>query len=644
MAALALEFDKLQAPWPERCPLLLDFAPLTFSPLVDAFADDCGAEILAFELPVYRLAAEAASEDAAADLFVIAGEYRKAEIAATGDDGAAAIAAVFDSNVWRGLIARGSASQGRAAGTTAAGAASWRHAAALAVGGRGIAGQAIHLAAASVQRWAYAAPLAGASSASHRRAGGIAREGAQGWRYPPSIYKAYAAAHERSRGIAAGGAQGWRYPPALWSSGRAEWRGVLGFAIGGVSIAGHARGIVISGLARWITPAGLSRLARHIFAPPPIGAPRSAQPRGPLRLEFDLLAPLRFAMPLRLDFLGAHGFHSLDGSFVVDNDIQIYRTSDHAALDPVSLGFERDISQWGYSINMSCAGDEQIALVSPASGPVEIVVSVNGQAFRFFLHARSGSARFADRSATIAGQSPAIALSSAIHPARDWSNPVAMSAAQVCDAELDGSGWAMEYGADIAALMAIDWVLPPRGVSYQRRAPLDSIGALATALGAQLTADRMAAILRLSPAYPGKPWDWGFGDAAIDIPADLAVVVGEEFMGGPGYDKAEAIGAWGGAHTIAVRQGKAGDNPAPAVSDPLITHNFVGYHRCLFELAKGGKWKTSTLRLPVVAGVGIPEPGTLARYGSDIGIVESVRVSVAFPEVWQDIKLKAWRG
>ena len=96
------------------------------------------------------------------------------------------------------------------------------------------------------------------------------------------------------------------------------------------------------------------------------------------------------------------------------------------------------------------------------------------------------------------------------------------------------------------------------------------------------------------------------------------------------------------------RAGTAGDILAPMVADPLTTHSNAARQRGIAVLSDTGRKAMLTLKLPVLPETGVIRPGKFVRYVDGatvrVGLVRSVTVDTAWPEVWQTIGVETHVG
>lgn len=225
-------------------------------------------------------------------------------------------------------------------------------------------------------------------------------------------------------------------------------------------------------------------------------------------------------------------------TIIVDNSISVIRVSDEAGIEAVSTRLSRDITQSDWELELDVADLDAIGMLRPANAePIELLVTLNGYAWRIAALDVSGPRRFAASRARVTGRSLSALLGGPYFRSRNHSNASDQLAAQLCDAELLYTGWGMAYHPDILTLMTQDWLVEAGGFSYQNKSPMEAIGMIAVALGAQLYCDRTAATLHMAPRYALPPWQWATATPDVVIPSDFVSVASERISSQPAWNQ-----------------------------------------------------------------------------------------------------------
>lgn len=271
--------------------------------------------------------------------------------------------------------------------------------------------------------------------------------------------------------------------------------------------------------------------------------------------------------------------------------LTLYRTPDGAEIEATNVSWATDSDSWGWRFTATIKKQSDLALLKPNSnGPREIACEINGHTFSGIVESYSVSRQFGQTGISIKGRSLSGYLSDPYAPKRSKAITAAYTAQQLAEQELDATGWTLDWQAQ-------DWLIPGGAYSYQELDPIAAIKRLANTVGAIVQSHPTDKRLIVKPRYPVSPHKWGDADTVLDaiLPASLMEQAGSQFKTLPTYNRAiTAGGKTGGVIVTLTRDGTAGDELAPLVTDELITHQNAGYERARIEIAKGGTWEEMT--------------------------------------------------
>lgn len=329
-------------------------------------------------------------------------------------------------------------------------------------------------------------------------------------------------------------------------------------------------------------------------------------------------------------------------TYLVLNTVTLVRASDSAPLTALSLALQIDTDSWTWGWDASIPGAE-LALVEPiaAGEPVELIATVNGEAFRLLAERIARDRRFAQSRLRISGRGRAAMLADPHSPIVTRSNGSDRSAQQLLADALTDNGVALGWTLD---WQAADWLVPA-GL-YNHTGPyIAHAQRLAEAAGAYVQADPLTDTLRILPRYPLLPWEWDTATPDVDLPSAPVVREAIEWLQRPDYNRVFVSGTEaGGILGQVTRAGTAGDVVAPMVTDPLVTHADAARARGRAILADTGRQARITLDLPILPETGILTPGQLIRYTDAgtprTGLVRSTAVRAQLPAARQTIELE----
>ena len=328
--------------------------------------------------------------------------------------------------------------------------------------------------------------------------------------------------------------------------------------------------------------------------------------------------------------------------YFVINNVTLYRVSDGAPVPVFNLSLSLDASSWAWGFDAVLPGKAEALVAGNASGPVELVASVNGTLFRVLAESISRERIFGDASIRISGRGRNAVLAAPYAPVMTFSNTEGRTARQLMDDVLTVNGiplgWAVDWGLS-------DWNVPA-GAFAQQGSWIDALTAIAGAAGGYLIPHPSAQTIRVRHRYPLAPWEWSTVTPDFVLPVDAVARESLRWLEKPAYNRVFVSGQDVGVLGQVTRAGTAGDVLAPMVVDSLITEAAAARQRGIAVLADTGHQLEVSLRLPVLAETGIIEPGAFVEYQDGsvtrLGLVRSTQVEAGLPEVWQTLGVQAY--
>ncbi|MCA3253666.1 MAG: hypothetical protein ING49_18330, partial [Rubrivivax sp.] len=329
--------------------------------------------------------------------------------------------------------------------------------------------------------------------------------------------------------------------------------------------------------------------------------------------------------------------------YFVINNVTLHRVPDGAEVPVFNLSLSLDAASWTWGFEASLPANAE-SLVDPgaASGPVELLASVNGTAFRVLAENINRERIFGDASIRISGRGRNAVLAAPYAPVMTFSNAEGRTARQLMDDVLTVNGvplgWSVDWGLT-------DWTVPAGAFAHQGTW-IEALAAIAGAAGGYLMPHPTAQSLRVRHRYPVAPWEWGSVTPDFVLPVDAVARESVRWLEKPAYNRVFVSGQEVGVLGQVTRAGTAGDLLAPMVVDALITEAAAARQRGIAVLADTGRQIEVSLRLPVLAETGIIEPGAFVEYQDGsvtrLGLVRATQVQAGFPEVWQTLGVQAY--
>lgn len=329
--------------------------------------------------------------------------------------------------------------------------------------------------------------------------------------------------------------------------------------------------------------------------------------------------------------------------YFVINNVTLHRLPDGLPVPVFSLSLSLDAASWTWGFDAQLPAKAE-ALVAPgsASGPVELVASVNGTVFRVLAENISRERAFGDASIRISGRGRNAVLAAPYAPVMTFSNAEARTARQLMDDVLTLNGiplgWTVDWGLT-------DWNVPA-GVFARQGTWIEALTAIASAVGGYLIPHPSDLSIRVRHRYPAAPWDWATVTPDFVLPIDAVARESLRWVERPAYNRVFVSGQDVGVLGQVSRAGTAGDVLAPMVVDALITEAAAARQRGLGVLADTGLQIEVSLRLPVLAETGIIQPGAFVEYQDGsvtrLGLVRSTQVEAGMPEIWQTLGVQGY--
>lgn len=328
---------------------------------------------------------------------------------------------------------------------------------------------------------------------------------------------------------------------------------------------------------------------------------------------------------------------------MVINSSTLRRVDNNQVLPTFGTTLSLDVDSWTWSITADMPVEAQplLARTNPAE-PVEVELTINGTPYRALVEQLVRNRSWGNWRISVRCRGLAAVLDEPYAPEQTWLGTSARTAQQIVNDVLTINnqpiGWTVDWGIT-------DWLVPAGAWSHQGTM-ISAINAVAKAAGAYVQPHPTARTLRILPRYPSVPWEWGAVTPDFELPSAVVSVEGVEWVDRAPYNRVFVSGTEWGINGQVTRTGTAGDQVAPMVSDPLITHVDAARQRGIAELGRGGKWANVSLRIPVLSETGLILPGRFVRYvdGSEsmLGIVRSIQVSDDTTDIWQTLGVESY--
>lgn len=290
--------------------------------------------------------------------------------------------------------------------------------------------------------------------------------------------------------------------------------------------------------------------------------------------------------------------------YVVTNTIAVVRLPDLTPIEALAVSASVDAQAWSWRIRLTLGREADLTLLDPVTaGPREVQITVNGFTLVGVVESYSRDRQFARGTWTVEARSPSAYLAEPYATPRSLVSSGLASAQQLALAELP-SGWTLIWQIP-------DWSVPAGAWSYDQLTPIQAIARIAAAAGAVVQPDPAAQTLRVVSRYPVSPDDWATATPAAIYTDAVLTRMGSSYSPAPTRNAVIVEGGTQGVRVIATRQGTAGDDPMPSITEPLCTALECGMERARVELDATGDRIEQSFALPILATLGVRLPGSL---------------------------------
>lgn len=321
--------------------------------------------------------------------------------------------------------------------------------------------------------------------------------------------------------------------------------------------------------------------------------------------------------------------------YIMANEVFLLRIEGNMMIPATDLSISFDRDSWCHQLSATVPYS-YLDAVMPSPAPVKVAAFVNGTEFRILVERVGTTRAFGKKSVVISGRSVACEIDTPYVAAPYRTNAVAMTAQQLIGAALEYSTYSQDWRID-------DWLVPAGALSMAG-SPISVAGHVAEAAGAVLAADWSQNVLRMMPRYPVKPWDWASATPDYIIPAAVAETESIEWTETPAFNAVFISGVDQGIVARVKRAGTAGDQVAPMITHPLISHPVAASQKGISVLSAGGRKATMQITMPVLDEVGIVEHCRLIEFSDGgktrRGVTCGNNIAAGWPTLRQTITVE----
>jgi hypothetical protein len=329
-------------------------------------------------------------------------------------------------------------------------------------------------------------------------------------------------------------------------------------------------------------------------------------------------------------------------TYVTVNAASLVRWPDLTPLPVTRMTVETDFGSWCWALSATLVGPGAWDAVEPDPTPVEVLATINGQAWRFVLDTPTRRQKFADDRVEVRGRSRSAWLADpyALPSVRDESN--AREMVQLAEAALDGTDWTLQWDLE-------NWLVPA-GRYRGYTTPIEALRNLVRVTDDGLYTDPTAEVLTAYKKWPVAAWLVDGLAPAIEVPSAAILTLDRTPVYSPPLSGVYVSGTTHGALALVRVDGTDGaaQPPEPLVHELLCdTAGVAARQRGLNALSDSGpgyRIAADTLFNPEASpAFPLLPPGQVATLASVKGVTRAVRIAVTWAsglQVIQSVELE----
>lgn len=252
-------------------------------------------------------------------------------------------------------------------------------------------------------------------------------------------------------------------------------------------------------------------------------------------------------------------------SAVVENTLSAVLLPGRELLHITDVSIDSDRESRFRSGQITFADHDSLFAALPVNGEPRVVeINLNGYLFHALVENHAERRSWNSVSRSMRWRSPAALLEAPYSAQRAYTNPIALTAHQLAERELEGTGWALDWRGE-------DWLVAAGALSYGALTPLAAIQRIAATAGYVVSSLPDQQVIVVQSRYPQPPWLWASVTPALVLDGDSAYTLSRENRPGMGYQGVTLVGTRTGNCAIVKFGGGDGSPPAEQISDELFT-------------------------------------------------------------------------
>lgn len=339
-------------------------------------------------------------------------------------------------------------------------------------------------------------------------------------------------------------------------------------------------------------------------------------------------------------------------TYLIMNASSLIEVTSNTPLEFKDLTIGLDADSFAWTMSCTILNRASMNLIRPTSeGPAEVIATINGHAWRFVVERYSLDRRFAREAYQVKGVSRSQLLAAPYAPKRTGRITTQTNATQAMAEQLQFTGFSVTRQQGLT-----DYIIPADAWGWDQKTAMEVVAELAAAQGAIVVPDRDTDELHIKHRYK-LVGPWAYDDQPIEfvdaiVQDTMTISYASQWEPQPEYNAVFVSGVTEGVAVDVIRQGTAGDKPAPDIFDDLNVEAYQCRERGMAAIAAGGNQEIVTLEtvLPTSGSPGLIEPAMIVEFRDTLepantwrGNVLSNSINVGKPgtgRVTQTIKIE----
>lgn len=311
-------------------------------------------------------------------------------------------------------------------------------------------------------------------------------------------------------------------------------------------------------------------------------------------------------------------------SYIIMNTVQINELAGGTPLLAENASISIDIDSFVWTFSCDLLNRASLTMVEPTgAGLKEIEVLINGYRWVFMIERYDMSAQFPAERYRVYGVSRTQYLGSPYAPKQTKKYTQTLQAQQIVNEEINPAGFTSTWEAALP-----NWTVDANIFGYNGKTPIEVVSEIVDAVGAIVVPETDIDQIAIKQRYKALPWNWDAqATGALDniVSESMVLSLSLEWQPDQSYNAVYISGIEAGRAVNVVRNGTAGDRPAPDIVGTLYLDEQQIAEKGRSVLASGGNQSVVTIQVPLPPGQSAPglfRPGNFIEYRNSQGAAQ----------------------